>query len=1020
MATDLETRTTSTKSDAYLRRKFAELCARIRRVDLLAHLLVLSLAIPVYALFIGLFDWFAGNSSATWVHLTRWVGFAAFLGIIGLILVQAGRCLLRPVSPYFVAHQIEQSLPNAKNVLINWLDLHDEELPAAFRRNLCARAAEQLEESDVEQTVPKRKNWVLLGALAVPLLGLIILLLLGPGAFAASMLRAFVPFYTPAPIARTRIVLVHPKGGDAEIGPAQAITVSAAIEGRVPTGSRPDAPTLSYRYQANEDYFTQPLQQDAAGLWTTQLHAGQLRTGISYKLSAGDAETPEHQVRVRARAHVKQYEITYQHRPFRKLPQTTATFPNKDATRPVVHGPPGSDVELVVRASRPVQKSSIEIVTAAGKKELPTRKLADNTFACTWKLEQPGQFRVLFTSTDREDNTDRDWSPIDMPLDELPRVVMIQPGKDVQLPENGTLVLDGHASSEIGLKGLALHLRAVNDANKPAFLPLAYRPGKSFQFDDGAFAHVIEYKEVVALDQLKAGKDKLHQSPAGTVLEYWLEATDAADFPNPAGNIGKSPVYKVTLTPAAKNQDIQRNAALNQKKKHEQQQDQNLAKEGKDLAQKSSGGGTGQQDPQKGFDDQKKQNKDAENKLRQALKDKEEQDKRGGARSADQKNSEGKDGPAKSPDDPQPQSKDKAPDEDAGKPKDQGEGKGAAGTPKDDGGPEKKSASKGDRKDGPKETPGGAKDDGGKGKDEPGNAKNAGPTGMDAPMTQPKTPGPDDGTPTPIAKGAKNEPQPQSGAKGIEDNGPEVTNKDPQHPHGPPNAKSKAGMMADAGASKSEPGQGSPGNARGDDQKTKSKEPSLDEIARHIEALPNHGAKGDEAGEGLAAIAKNSDDPRLRDFAKEALEKNGRDPKTGKELKKGPSPLGSGGKSPGLSDEIKAAAANREFAARIAQMQLDDWKKRVSPELLKKAGLSEAEWQRYVKSVQSYDALVRQLNAKLAQQALKKDLRGSANSGTGISEVQGVGSGNTAPGGGAPPPPELRDPFRRFTTPANP
>jgi len=168
-------------------------------------------------------------------------------------------------------------------------------------------------------------------------------------------------------------------------------------------------------------------------------------------------------------------------------------------------------------------------------------------------------------------------------------------------------------------------------------------------------------------------------------------------------------------------------------------------------------------------------------------------------------------------------------------------------------------------------------------------------------------------------------------------------------------------------------------------------------------------------------MVKNSDDSRKRDIAKEALEKNGRDPATGKEKKKGPNTFGSGTKSPGIGDEVKAAAANREFASRIGQMQLDDWKKRMTPGLLKKAGLSEADWQRYVNNLQSYDALVRQLNAKLIRDALKKELRGGTNPNAGIREVEVTGtSGDPLDSGRAPPPPELREPMNRLLRKANP
>jgi collagen type III alpha len=1030
MATDLQTRKTSSKSEAYLQRKFAELCARIERVDLIAHLLALSLTILGYAFFIGLFDWFAGNSTANLVRAARWISFSAFLGLFGFLLVQTARCRFRRVNPYYVAHQIEKTLPDAKNILISWLDLRDEEVQSAFQRNLSTRAAEQLQESDAEQTVKKRKNWIMLGALGLPTVGLLSLLILGPSAFASSLLRAFIPFYTPQPVAQTQITLVQPDGGDAEVSPTQSITFAAKIEGRIPAANRPDAPKLSYRYQANEDYLPQPLQPDGAGTWTAQLHPAQLRTGFSYKISAGDAETPEHHVRVRARAHVKKFEITYYHQAYQKLPRTTTSvFPNQRETRPVIRGPRGSEVELSVRASRPVQKMSVEIVTAKATKEVQLRKLSEDAFACRWKLDQPGQFRVAFTSTDGEENTDRDWYYLEVPADDIPRVALTQPGKDVQLPENGTLELLGEATSNVGLKSLTLHFRVP--AGSEMLAPRVYRPRISFKFDDGAYPGEVPYMDVVAMDQLKNDMGVIIQPAPGSVIEYWLEAVDCTDFPNPAGNIGKSPVYKVTLLPATKDikqQAIQNKAAQARQENFEKQQDDKRSKENKERAQNPNGG-AGDQDPQKQLDALKNEKKDAGQKISDAIKQEDDMKDRGGAKGPEQNQSAAKAGPPNSPDDPQAQPKDSpsTPPDDTGNAKDRGDGQ--AGASKD-AGPQKEkkeSASKGERKDGPQETPSTAKDDGGLGKQESaGGTKDGGPMGMNAPMPQPaKDPGPDDGAPMPLAKGANSEPQTQGNAKGIEQNGPDVPTKD--IPAGvnstqPPEAASKASTMNDAaGTSKGEPNQGTPdqakqaGNSRADDAKAKQKEPDWDELGKLLEQLSNHDAKADEAGKEVADIANNSNDPRKREIAKEMLDKNGRDPATGKEKKKGPNRFGSGGTSAGIGDAVKAAAANREFASRIGQMQLDDWKKRVTPDLLKKAGLSEAEWQRYVKNMQSYDALVRQLNAKLVKDALKKGLRGGTNPNAGIREVEGTGpSSDRLDAGRAPPPPELRDAMRRF------
>jgi hypothetical protein len=978
MATDLQTRNTSSKSEANLRRAFAELCARIKRVDLVAYLLALLLTILCYAFFLGLFDWFVGHSSGSAIQAARWLSWIMFLSLLGFLLVRTGQCWLRRVNPYYVAQQIEQTLPDAKNVLINWLDLRDEEMPTAFQRNLSTRAAEQVQEAWPEQTVKTRKNWIMLGALGLPTIGLLILLVADPAALWSSLLRGFMPFYTPQRIARTQITIVQPDGGEAEISPTEAITFAAKIDGRVPAGNRPDSPRLSYRYHGDEDYRSQLLQQGDAGLWTTQLQADQLRTGFWYKISAGDAQTPEHQVRVRARAHVKKFEISYRHPPYRRLPNTTSVFPNERETRPTIRGPRGSEVGLIIRGSRPVRKMSVEMMTGNQKQEVPTLKLADGAFSCSWTLDKPGQFRVTFISTDGEENTDRDWYFIEVPADDAPSVVLTQPGQDVNLPEDATLELVGEASSIVGIKVLTLHLRVIEGPNKDMKLaPLVFRPEKSFE-SDGGYPRLLEYMEVVSLNQLKDEKGTIQNlEPNTTVLEYWLEGADCTTSPNPGGNIGKSSTYKLTFTPAPKSPSVakqhaaNRQKAIERKKSFEQRQDERLSKENQNRSQQPKGG-AGEQNPQQQFDDANKGKQDTEGKIKQALKNQDDQKQRGDAKSPEQNSSTAKDGPPNSPDEPGPQQKDSpsTPPEDSGNVKDKGDSGGSSGEPRD----------------------GGATDT--KAKDKPG------------------------------------EGQTQASTKGIEQNGPDAQNKNMQaamNPETPPEAASKASATNDAaGTNKGEPNArprdqtNEPGKARGDDAKTKNKEPSWDDIAKLIEQLPNLDAEGKEAGKALAEIAKTSDDPRKRDIAEKALAKNGRKPKTGEE-KKGPNPFGSGGESAGIADAVKTAAANREFARRIGQMQLEDWKKRVTPELLKKAGLSEAEWQRYLKNMQSYDALVRRLNSKLVNDALKKELRGGANPSTGVREVESGASNELNESGRAPAPPDLRDAQSRHSKrPMNP
>jgi hypothetical protein len=287
---------------------------------------------------------------------------------------------------------------------------------------------------------------------------------------------------------------------------------------------------------------------------------------------------------------------------------------------------------------------------------------------------------------------------------------------------------------------------------------------------------------------------------------------------------------------------------------------------------------------------------------------------------------------------------------------------------------------------------------------QPGGTKDAGDMGMNTPMPQPPRDNTGDAPQASAKQSTNNDGPSQGNAKGVEQNGPEQ----PGAKSGaqPPNLQAKSGGMNEPDLPKNAPPESAkePGQARDDNMKANANQPKWDDFAKKVEQLMGKDAESDAAGKELADLAKNADDPRKRELAKEALEKNGRDPKTGKR-----NPFGSSGKSPGISDEEKATAANREFTARIGQMQLDDWQKRLTPELLKKAGLSDADWQRYVRNTQMYDQQVRALNAQMARQALKKLNAPRAAPNSKLTVVENSGTSGVAPTANAPPPPELRD-----------
>src|SRR5262249_48359079 len=166
----------------------------------------------------------------------RQVAFAGYLVVGGLFLAfTVVRPLLRRINPYYAAKQVEETLPEAKNSLVNWLDLQDETLPLAIRAAVGQRAAKDLAQADVDRAISGRRAGWLGGATTALLIAFLVLLIaFGPRQFFSILGRNFAPFLG-GPIAhRTKIMVVQPAGGNAVVPIGKAVTIAVQVEGRVP------------------------------------------------------------------------------------------------------------------------------------------------------------------------------------------------------------------------------------------------------------------------------------------------------------------------------------------------------------------------------------------------------------------------------------------------------------------------------------------------------------------------------------------------------------------------------------------------------------------------------------------------------------------------------------------------------------------------------------------------------------------------------------------------------------------
>jgi hypothetical protein len=906
MATDLgQAKASATaKHETFVEQQLAKTQGRIRALDTTAAILVFLIGTFVYALGMSLLD--RALLLPSWVRVLAFVlygvGALVFLGLA------LGRPLLRRVNPYYAARQLEQTLPGAKNSVVNWLDLHEQNLPPVIRGALGVRAAKDLSRANPEQAVSGQRNLWLGGILTGLILGLFILFLLGPGQFADLMRRAFAPFSEGSIAARTRPILLLPQNGNITVLVGQKVEFKARIEGREPAPGDEDAPRLQFRYEHQESYTdSQDLKRekdvDGTHVWVTTLSGDRIRNGIWYRVTAGDGATEEYRINVQAGPQVNKFLVTYHPRPYLRVPDEKFEYPNKDEALPHLAGVRGTAVTLEIKANRALKAGKLEVVqNGARLPDVPGEVQADDHSMRFSKfvLDQPGTYRVVFTSRDGESNTDQSFYTIKVLKDRAPEVVLTKPGKDVKLPANGTLQLLGKAADDFGVKSLTLRLRVVKGDTQPVLMPKPYRGGKIFELANKRYPDQVDYKDFVALEKVQDEGGKAFALKPGMEVEYWLEAIDNCDYPDGnKGNVGESKRFKVLIAEPDKNnqeQKKQRQQAEQEQQKHEQKQDEKLKEQSKQANKKKDQQGNPQGGKQE-QDEKLKQEQDKANKLQQEINKREQQEaSKGAAKPADsqqpkggnkgdgQKNAETKPDEKKGEAQPQPNNQ-------------------QGGDKKGDGGDAKKEAGAskgaGDKTKPGAEQPAGAQKEGGKSGEDKGIAKGTGnktdnpdkekgiakaPPSTDKRADKARgkegdmNPSEIKGAPPPAPKA---QPQAQGTAKGDKKGDVKCAESkgDGKGEKTEAKAGAKGGDPAKAGGEPGTQKQGEKGQATGVAKGEKAgpdpEKATLEDINQLRKELEKAELKQrkDQAAEELAKLERNAKDPGVRKAAKEALKK---------------------------------------------------------------------------------------------------------------------------------------------------
>ena len=319
-------------------------------------------------------------------------------------------------------------------------------------------------------------------------------------------------------------------------------------------------------------------------------------------------------------------------------------------------------------------------------------------------LDESGQYRICFTSTEGESFVETQPSPLIAVPDHAPVVTLTKPAELKEKPgwvaplqADGLLNLEGNVTDDVGVAAIRLNLQVVDGPKLP---PQEYRSRDKLKLAHGGNPTSVNYEDFVDLAKLNNPADPLFKMRPGMVLEYWLTAEDACDYPKP--NVGESKHYRVQIVEPLNNDKVKQDrqqAAENDKQANDQRQDQKNRKEDADRQKKNEEVG--------------KKGQDSNGQTQGGEGDKnEKQDKSGDkgdagehSKPSDDPNRQGKGGDKPNPDNPQ-------------------NGKGDVSKDLNQAINDQKKDREGTGKNDPKQQPAGdGKDAGAKPKDEPADAK---------------------------------------------------------------------------------------------------------------------------------------------------------------------------------------------------------------------------------------------------------------------------------------------------------
>lgn len=377
---DAQKATNSAKVEEFVNKQIESARKRVRALDFFVAGLSVAVATLVFLFIVQMID--RAYETPPKIGYLVWGLYAVMA--VGYLYWAVFRPSRREINPYYAARELELNVESAKNSLVNWVDLGDDQaVPQSVRTALGQRAAKDLKGLDLNEAIENKSlKWVGIAA------GVLLI---------ANVVLAFLP---PT---RTSLVLEEPVDGNTTIFNNQDVRFTVVVKGRIPSPNSPDGVRLRLWYNPEdpETYEERPLNVSETDKRTYSLTIPprQVRMGFQYRILAGNASTPEYTVKCKIIPEFTGFDVAYEYPSYLKRAPEQNNDPNLIA-------PYGSTATVIAHTNRDVKWGYLEIEGQSGSIEGQRIEGQPDSLKFVIPFEKESQYRIWFTTTEGDKNSD--------------------------------------------------------------------------------------------------------------------------------------------------------------------------------------------------------------------------------------------------------------------------------------------------------------------------------------------------------------------------------------------------------------------------------------------------------------------------------------------------------------------------------------------------------------------------------------------------------------------------------------